>query len=368
MKVYLSGLLLEAFLGVCRGVARDRSLMLRSLCVSICQGNMLKQNIEAGLPRNQNIPPELHQVFSNYQLHNVSREDDPTTQQFKTFVEVAAATSYRFPGHADKFGRCVIINLLLGRCIFGTSAMALLIGFLHGWSACEKSIVASAVELIVRKGVVDIFITRAYSAPRILRNALMANALGNLDAVLRPSLSIKNIRPQFWRSATIHPTDAHSAAYGTLHATLQPRTRTLGGAYIVYVYHAMRRSNVFCAGQSTRKNTTVLRRGGRGNRNADFVCNANLKPAGFGHAHPVTNDGRVNNLQILLPSGHQVEMMALKHVMHVTLRSLSVCSASALPLPPQPGWNPSAKDFAIRACSVKLGKQLHSTKAHGCLT
>ena len=71
--------------------------MLRSLCVSICQGNMLKQNIEAGLPRNQNIPPELHQVFSNYQLHNVSREDDPTTQQFKTFVEVAAATSYRFP-------------------------------------------------------------------------------------------------------------------------------------------------------------------------------------------------------------------------------------------------------------------------------
>ena len=63
MKVYLSGLLLEAFLGVCRGVARDRSLMLRSLCVSICQGNMLKQNIEAGLPRNQNIPPELHQVF-----------------------------------------------------------------------------------------------------------------------------------------------------------------------------------------------------------------------------------------------------------------------------------------------------------------
>jgi hypothetical protein len=92
---------------------------------------MLKQNIEAGVPRNQNIPPELHQVFSNYQLHNVSREDDPTTQQFKTFVEVAAATSYRFPGHADKFGRCVIINLLLGRCIFGTSAMALLIGFLR---------------------------------------------------------------------------------------------------------------------------------------------------------------------------------------------------------------------------------------------
>ena len=181
----------------------DRSLMLRSLCVSVCQGDMLKQNIEAGVPRNQNIPPELHQVFSNYQLHNVSREDDPTTQQFKTFVEVAAATSYRFPGHADKFGRCVIINLLLGRCIFGTSAMALLIGFLHGWSACEKSIVAAAVELIVRKGVVDIFITRAYSAPRILRNALMANALGNLDAVLRPSPSIKNIRPQFWRSATI---------------------------------------------------------------------------------------------------------------------------------------------------------------------
>lgn len=119
----------------------------------------------------------------------------------------------------------------------------------------------------------------------------------------------------------VHPTDAHSAAYGTLHATLQQRTRTLGGACIEYVYHAMRRSKVFCAGQSTRKDTTVLPRGGRENRNADFVCDANLKPAGFGHAHPVTNDGRANNLQILLPSGHQVEM-ALKHVMHVTLRSL----------------------------------------------
>ena len=72
----------------------DRSLMLRSLCVSVCQGDMLKQNIEAGVPRNQNFPPELHQVFSNYQLHNVSREDDPTTQQFKTFVEVAACSYF----------------------------------------------------------------------------------------------------------------------------------------------------------------------------------------------------------------------------------------------------------------------------------
>lgn len=67
----------------------------------------------------------------------------------------------------------------------------------------RKRFVLIQVELVVRKGHIDAFITRAYSAPHILWNALVSIALGNLDAVLRPPPSIKNIRQQFWRSATI---------------------------------------------------------------------------------------------------------------------------------------------------------------------
>lgn len=61
----------------------------------------LKQNIEAGLPRNENTPG-FRAAFAKYQLHSVPQEDGLTTQDLKA-LEKAAAASFHFPGDCDKF-------------------------------------------------------------------------------------------------------------------------------------------------------------------------------------------------------------------------------------------------------------------------
>ena len=100
--------------------------------------------------------------------------------------------------------RLLILNYSVWRTVAGTVAFALLVGFLHTWTPMECDRVASAMDLVWRKGkgVVDVFITNSYSAPRALRNGLMNASASRRDFLLRTPEWIRKAKPKFWMACT----------------------------------------------------------------------------------------------------------------------------------------------------------------------
>ena len=130
----------------------------------------------------------------------------------------------------------------------------------------------------------------------------------------KPTASAKNAPRRSARQA--HPTAAHSAASGTLHATLQASIRTLGGACIECARRAMRRNNVVSAKRRKPKSILAPRRGKPASLSEECAYNAKQRRGVIGHAPNVRNACQRNSFQPFPQSALPVKM-ALRHAMPV---------------------------------------------------
>ena len=135
----------------------------------------LKQNMEKGAAVHEKLPREFAELFQAKQAHNVSRADDPPTVGLAAF---ARASIQGVPNPRRK--SLLILNFALWRTLAGTVPFALLLGFCYGWGCLERVRVQEAFMFVWRKGLADIFISAAYTAPRGilygLRNADLQRA------------------------------------------------------------------------------------------------------------------------------------------------------------------------------------------------
>eukprot|EP00973_Karenia_brevis_P082854 11487833-Karenia_brevis.AAC.1 len=88
----------------------------------------------------------------------------------------AIATSVLKAGCAnpEATDRSLILMISIWRVVFGTLPFAVALGPVYAWSYVESGRVQQLVRLIWKKGtaLVDIFITNAYTSPRLLRNGI----------------------------------------------------------------------------------------------------------------------------------------------------------------------------------------------------
>ena len=158
----------------------------------------LKENLEKKLSDPYiGLTAEMREVFAKYQAHNVSRADDPATKRFSALVQLEVL-------HKDTRGiSLAVLNLTLWRCLAGTPAFALLVGWMGDWTVIEKSTVVHAIEFVMSKGLIEYFFTSAYSAPRALRNVLMRCDKARRNLFLYTPAAVKSLRPKLYQSLTV---------------------------------------------------------------------------------------------------------------------------------------------------------------------
>ena len=140
--------------------------------------------------------------------------------------------------------------------------------------------------------------------------------------MLSPKLSGNKIHTACARSAQrrsvkqVRRIGVHSAASGTLHATLQASIRTLGEACIESARRAMRRNNVVSAKQRKPKSILAPRRGKPATWSEECAYNAKQRRGVIGHAPNVRNACPCDSFQPFPQSALPVKM-ALRHAMPV---------------------------------------------------
>jgi hypothetical protein len=121
----------------------------------------------------------------------------------EAFLAIAKSASKTY-GAVDKIHPLLVLNYTVWRAVGGTVSFALLLGFLHTWSFIEKNLVASTLEFIWRKGgaVVEVMLSNAYSASRVLRHGLLNATPAGREFLLRTPDWVKEKKPKFWQSLT----------------------------------------------------------------------------------------------------------------------------------------------------------------------
>lgn len=185
------------------GVMQKRSDSVDYLFEFMSAREKMRENMELGAKGDavyDGVEPEFAASYKTKQVHNVDRAADPPTQAFLAIAKNASKTY----GAVDKIHPLLVLNYTVWRTVGGTVGFALLLGFLHTWSFIEKNLVASTLEFIWRKGgaVVEVMLSNAYSAPRVLRYGLLNATPARREFLLRTPDWVKEKKPKFWQSLT----------------------------------------------------------------------------------------------------------------------------------------------------------------------
>ena len=119
-----------------------------------------------------------------------------------------------------------------------SNPFAFLLGFLYGWSDVERRCIQDALLFVWSRGLVQHFISAAYTAPRVLRYGLMTPQLRHATFLVHTPNWVRASKPAFRRSFSVP---------GRLEALTNLWERT---ANTVHGVEASHKKEVLCCGLS----------------------------------------------------------------------------------------------------------------------